>query len=141
MKPKPEPHPLWAELRANPDDTLKLALADYLEENGDPNTAYALRWCIAHDRWPRVTKSLLIWITDPSERHMGKKREVAQALLPIAFFVIAGEYETCAQLRSMSTGHGFDTLASAIGQLGDILATLRRSIGLDKTQEVSKSPN
>lgn len=132
MKPKPEPHPLWAELRTNPDDTLKLALADFLEENGDPNTGYALRWCVAHDRWPRVTKSLMIWNTDPTQRHAGKKLEVARSLLPLVFFVTAKQYETCDQLRYCSPGMGYDTLADAIGHLGDVLATLRRSVGLER---------
>ncbi|HEY1189064.1 MAG TPA: hypothetical protein VGE74_15525 [Gemmata sp.] len=140
MKPFPETHPLWAELRANPDDTLKLALADYLEENGDPATGYALRWCVAHDRWPRVTKSLMIWATDPSQRHSGKKKDVARSMLPLVFFVAAGEYERCDQLRGMSNGYALHTLADALGWLGEILTRLQRAASLERTVTATQPP-
>ncbi|MDY3553639.1 hypothetical protein R5W24_002742 [Gemmata sp. JC717] len=134
MTPKPESHPLWAELRANPDDTLKLALADYLEENGDPNTGYALRWCVAHDRWPRVTKSLIMWLTDPTEKHAGKKRDVARALLPVVFFVVLKQAQTQADLKFVTTGYAYSTLAIAMEVLGEVLADLRRMITTERAR-------
>ncbi|AWM41303.1 hypothetical protein GobsT_00720 [Gemmata obscuriglobus] len=134
MTPKPESHPLWAELRTNPDDTLKLALADYLEENGDPNTGYALRWCVAHDRWPRVTKSLIMWYTDPSEKHPGKKRDVARALLPVVLFAVLGQVQTRADLKFVGTGYAYSTLAIAMEVLGEVLADLRRMITTERAR-------
>lgn len=44
---------MWRALAKGADNTTKLVLADLLEEQGDTNTAIALRWCVKRKRWPR----------------------------------------------------------------------------------------
>lgn len=118
---------LWATVWAAPlDTTAKLVLADYLEENGDPDTGYALRWCVSHDRWPRLTRTLAIWYTDPSQPHTGKPEEVERALLPLPLFVVGFRCQQCDQLAQISSGVAYRTLPDSIGFLGDALAELRR---------------
>lgn len=45
---------LWAAVEAEPDDdSPKLVLADYLDENDDaPKLSLALRWCVKRNKWP-----------------------------------------------------------------------------------------
>ena len=47
---------MWAAVAANPDDdTAKLALADWYDENDGPGMAHALRWCVDRGKWPLVS--------------------------------------------------------------------------------------
>lgn len=125
---------LWAAVRAAPDDdTGKLVLADYLEENGDASTGYALRWCVARGHWPRLTSTLAIWYTDASQRHTGSRREVLRATLPIPFFVIAADCQRLNQLPGVPSGVAYRTLTEAAEYLGYVLAWCRHHAALEAT--------
>lgn len=120
---------LWAAVRAAPlDPTPKLVLADYLEKNGNPDAGHALRWCVGHDRWPRLTPTLAIWNTDPTRTHPGKPEEVERAMLPFPLFVVGFECEGYDQIAKMADGIAYRSLAGAIDFLGFALAELRRLV-------------
>ncbi len=44
---------LWKAIARQPgEDTPKLALADWYDDHGQPDMAFALRWCVAKGKWP-----------------------------------------------------------------------------------------
>jgi uncharacterized protein (TIGR02996 family) len=46
-------HHLLRAILTNPEeDTPKLALADWFDENDDSATAHAVRWCVVRKKWP-----------------------------------------------------------------------------------------
>lgn len=48
---------MWKAIAAQPlEDTPKLALADLYDELGEPRMGYALRWCVAHGKWPELSE-------------------------------------------------------------------------------------
>jgi uncharacterized protein (TIGR02996 family) len=120
---------LWAAVRAAPGDApAKLVLADYLEEHGDANAGFALRWCAREAKWPRLTKTQASWYTDPSRRHPGDRAEVERATLPLAFFVVGHDCQRCVELAGMPSRVTFGSLPEALAYLGAILANLRWSV-------------
>ena len=126
---------LWAAVRAAPGDSLpKLVLADYLEENGDATTGYALRWCVAHDRWPHhVGEGPRGWawangVTGnvPRPHRKGYQR----AVLPQFFFVVRGRSAYYTRATTLPASWRFGSDVEAVQILGMILERLCRVIGL-----------
>jgi uncharacterized protein (TIGR02996 family) len=126
MRSQPEPGELWTAVRAAPDDTtLKLVLADYLDESDQPRMACAVRWCVGRGRWPRLTKTMACWYTEPSADVPGSPEEISRARLPLFFFVVGGQCERRDQLATVRSGIAFDTLAKALDYLGYVLEALQ----------------
>ncbi len=126
---------LWAAILAAPaDDLPKLVLADYLDERGQERDAAALRWCVARQRWPRITRrqAMFIWYADPSMDHPGRPDEVARAMLPLTFLLVGQQCERCADFERLVGGGGvaYRTLPDAVGYLGYVLAELRSLTGM-----------
>lgn len=116
---------LWAAVRGSPaDDLPKLVLADWLEENGSPTTGTAIRWCVARDKWPRVTKKYASWYTDPTRNHPGRAEEVRRATLPTALFAVACGCDTLFDLRSLPEFVHFHSPEDAVGYVRYALSRL-----------------
>ena len=121
---------LWLAVLAAPSDELtKLVLADCLEENGAGRDAYALRWCVAHRRWPRITRRdhLYIWYADPTMHHPGRPDEIELAMLPLSFLLVGQQCTRCADFSRLVGGGGvaYHSIQDAIGYLGYVLAEMR----------------
>src|SRR5262249_48658038 len=121
---------------AAPEDPApKLVLADYLEEKGDVATAYALRWCVAHDRWPHHVNDGprgRAWANGVAGNVPGTHRKGFQrAVLPQFFFVVRSRSVWHTRATSLPAAWRFGSDVEAIGLLGAILERLRGVIGLE----------
>lgn len=53
---------LLAAIEADPDDALpKLVMADFLDDHGEPDLAYAYRWCANEGKWPEFDRRRRDW--------------------------------------------------------------------------------
>lgn len=104
------PHPaterwLWEQTELNPRPVQLSVLADFHEEQGDGDLAFALRWCARKGCWP------LLYIN--SHRYYWSRGMYGKHCLPY------GLYEV------MACGYSGDTLRESIDHLAAGLATLR----------------
>lgn len=107
---------LWRAVEAAPGDRMPLvALADYLEERGQGETAYALRWMAAHGKAPRKAGD--------TGWHWGSQRwadwKTRRAALPPCVF------------HSLPSLRGTPTLRESVRQLGRALAAVLRLVAAD----------
>jgi uncharacterized protein (TIGR02996 family) len=63
------------------DNALKCLFADWLEERGEDDLAFAFRWCAFHDKHPTLTDitSAWVWVSFSSS---DKNRARCRAVLP-----------------------------------------------------------
>jgi uncharacterized protein (TIGR02996 family) len=98
-----------AAIEADPNDPEpKLAMADWLEENDQPDLAYCYRWCAKHGRHPQCRQDEVLWYWIVSGRNT-----MSHALPP--------EFVVC-------TYHNSKTMAHAFGKLSDWIATVRKAL-------------
>lgn len=113
---------MWATVKANPADGLpRLVLADWCDENGKPDLAYALRWSARRGRYPMVTpyRRYATWGTllkgqhKPPHQHQ-IPRLVFDLLRPVGQFSMFGH-------RSKTAEMAFERLAEALKRLRDVI--------------------
>ena len=115
----------WAEIKARPGDALPMKVyADWLDEQGRCNLAFAMRWAADRKRFPHVTPGgrIVSWWRQPATRIRRRGGKPTPWMLPIPVFD---------QVRPKSQPNKAVALSvqDAFRRLGEALAVLRHVVG------------
>ena len=113
----------WDQLKDKPKDTTtKLVFADWCEDHKRSFIAFALRWCVKYNRWPRrdKKKESFIWYC------LGDFPKRTNNSVPIiVFYVMLG------LTREEDEDYvSYSTLDGAMRGLADVLDQMRADLGV-----------
>ena len=110
-----EEQAMWAAVKANPADGLpRLVLADWYDERGRSDLAYALRWSARRNKYPRVTPKGYAAVWEPYRRHYHRQDE--PHLLPSTLHLRLKPNH-----RAKTVEAAYMALAAALGELRRIV--------------------